>query len=181
MKKIRKLTFTYLYYLLVRQSGSPYSIATAVAIGVFTGFVIPIGGQVVVALVLAFMLRANKLTAIAATMITNPYTVPFIYPAQCYFGSILMGDPLDLQKIDLVFKNLFTNPDWETFLATGQEFLVPFFIGGFVLGVVSAFLGYFAAYGLIDHYRTRRKRKLNRKLASASKREEIPEPSDSDP
>jgi uncharacterized protein (DUF2062 family) len=91
-----------------------------------------------------------------------------------------MGSPLDIKTIKQVFENLFKNPNWETLLNMGEEFLIPFFLGGFVLGIVSAFFGYFSAYGLIDHYRNRRKRKLNRKLASVSKRDNSSAPSNPD-
>lgn len=171
MKKISKFSMTYLYYQLVRQSGSPASVSMGVAIGFFVGFLIPMGGQMVIAIILAFILKARKIPALACTWVTNPYTVPFIYPVQCYLGSVIMGSPLDFKTITEVFNNMFKNPSWQSLLEIGQEFLIPFFIGGFTFGIVSATIGYFSAYGMIEQYRSRRKKKLNKKLSAVAHRQ----------
>ena len=169
MKKLKKISPVYWYYFIVRQRGSANSLALGVAIGLFIGFLIPMGGQMVFALSFALIFRASKIMALGCTWVTNPYTVPFIYPAQCYLGSILMGSPLNFQKITMVFKIFFQNPNWDSFMKIGQDFILPFFIGGFSIGVVSAFLGYFTAYGMIESYRSRRKKKLNRRLSSVAR------------
>ena len=46
------------------------------ALGLFAGFVIPIG-QIFLALVLAFTVRANVPIASGVTLVTNPLTFPF--------------------------------------------------------------------------------------------------------
>ena len=83
----------------------------------------------------------------------------------------MMGSPIDFKTITDVFKNVFENPSWQSFLQIGQEFLVPFFIGGFTFGIVSATIGYFTAYGMIEKYRSRRKKKLNKKLSAVAHRD----------
>ena len=52
------------------------SVPRGVALGLFAGFVIPVG-QIFLALVLAFTVRANVPIASAATLVTNPLTFPF--------------------------------------------------------------------------------------------------------
>lgn len=52
------------------------NVPRGVALGLFAGFVIPIG-QIFLALVLAFTVRANVPIASAVTLITNPLTFPF--------------------------------------------------------------------------------------------------------
>ena len=52
------------------------NVPRGVALGLFAGFVIPIG-QIFLALVLAFTVRANVPIASGVTLVTNPLTFPF--------------------------------------------------------------------------------------------------------
>ena len=52
------------------------NVPRGVALGLFAGFVIPFG-QIFLALVLAFTVRANVPIASATTLVTNPLTFPF--------------------------------------------------------------------------------------------------------
>lgn len=52
------------------------NVPRGVALGLFAGFIIPIG-QIFLALVLAFTVRANVPIASAVTLVTNPLTFPF--------------------------------------------------------------------------------------------------------
>ena len=52
------------------------NVPRGVALGLFAGFVIPFG-QIFLALVLAFTVRANVPIASAVTLVTNPLTLPF--------------------------------------------------------------------------------------------------------
>ncbi|MEP3226461.1 MAG: DUF2062 domain-containing protein [Parasphingorhabdus sp.] len=53
------------------------SVPRGVALGLLTGFVVPLGGQTFVALFLALPIRANVPIAAVTTFITNPFTYPF--------------------------------------------------------------------------------------------------------
>lgn len=66
------------------------SIARGVALGLFAGFVLPIG-QIVLAALLAMTVRANVIIAAGATLITNPFTFPPIYFAAYTLGSHVTG------------------------------------------------------------------------------------------
>lgn len=65
------------------------SIPRGLAIGLFIGFLIPLG-QFVAAALLAIPLRANVFISAAATLVTNPLTFPFIYLAAFATGQGLM-------------------------------------------------------------------------------------------
>lgn len=65
------------------------NVARGVALGLFVGFILPIG-QVVVAALLAASARGNLLVAAVATLITNPLTFPPIYYAAFRTGSFLL-------------------------------------------------------------------------------------------
>lgn len=166
MKKLNRFTLRYLYFKLVKQRGSPDSVARGVAIGLFIGFFVPFGGQMVAAFFLAYLLKARKIPAVGCTWVTNHFTVPIFYPLLCYFGSVVIGNPMSLERIRHVFDGFFKDPSFSAFLQMGAEFLIPFLVGGFIVGVVSGAIGYFAALGMIEHHQARKKKRLYKKLAN---------------
>jgi uncharacterized protein (DUF2062 family) len=171
MKKLNKNSLRYLYFKLVKQQGPPDSIARGVAIGFFVGFLIPIGGQMALALALAYLFQAKKIPAMACTWVTNYLTVPFIYPIQCYVGSVLMGNKLTFEHIQNIFNKFFKDPSLSGLFNLGIDIFVPFLVGGALFGIVSAFFGYFAAYGMIVRYRQRSDRRLRMKLSASTKKD----------
>lgn len=66
------------------------SVALGMAVGVFFGFLIPLG-QFLFAGALAIMLRANVPAALASTLVTNPFTFGPVYYAAYVVGSWLLG------------------------------------------------------------------------------------------
>jgi uncharacterized protein (DUF2062 family) len=171
MKKLNKNSLRYLYFKLVKQQGPPDSIARGVAIGFFVGFLIPIGGQMVLAWILAYLLQAKKIPAMACTWVTNYFTAPFIYPVQCYVGSIILRDKLTLKYFENILNDFIKNPSFGAFWDLGVGIFIPFLVGGALFGIVSGFFGYFAAYGMITRYRQRSDKRLRMKLSVSSKKE----------
>ena len=74
------------YFKLIRANDTPHAIALGFAFGMFFGTAIPLG-QAVLAVLFAFIFRANKIVAFAVTWVSNPYTTPFMYLFFCYIGS----------------------------------------------------------------------------------------------
>lgn len=66
------------------------NVARGVALGLFVGFIIPVG-QIVVAALLAATARGNLLVAAVSTLVTNPFTFPPIYYAAWRTGRFLLG------------------------------------------------------------------------------------------
>lgn len=66
------------------------SVSRGIALGLFAGFLLPVG-QIVLAALLAGSARANVLIAAAATLVTNPLTFPPIYYAAYRTGSFILG------------------------------------------------------------------------------------------
>lgn len=138
------------------------SIARATAIGLFCSMV-PLPGQMIVAVFIAIRVGANVPLAFSLIFITNPLTMPVIYLSAYLLGSALLDAPV----IDATAVNWldFTSPE---LLSIWPSFLV----GCFVMGLLVAFLGYFIADGLwririaqriADRARRRRERKMREK------------------
>lgn len=68
-------------------------VALGVALGVFFGFLVPLG-QIPLSAASAVVLRANVPAAVASTLVTNPVTFAPIYYAAYRFGHWVVGEPL---------------------------------------------------------------------------------------
>ena len=162
----RKLRVWYLS--LVKQSGTPESISRGVAVGFFTGFFIPFGLQTVAAVILAFIFKARKIPAIACTFVTNPWTVPVIYPLQCFLGSKLIGGDMTWKTANELISTFIKERTLDAFTELGTEIITPFFVGGLFLGLIFSVCSYYASYGMIVSYGKRAEARLAKRLSRQS-------------
>ncbi len=153
-----------LYLRMMRSSGAPEYTARGVALGLFVGFLVPIGLQLAVVIPLAFLFKASKVMAAAFTFVTNHLTVILIYPLQCYIGSYLIFNPLTYAEVSGKLKEMLSCESWSGVLTElsrlGIELAMAFFAGGLLFAVVFGAIGYVVSLQLIVRYRERRARKL---------------------
>ena len=130
----------------------PESVAAGWALGMFIGCAVPFGLQLLVSIPLALMMRVSKIGATVATLITNPVTIFFIYPAQTWvmfnllFGHREMGE---LPK------------EWtrQSVMALSGPVIISFFLGGLVLALILSPLTYFIVKRIVVKYRQLRPRR----------------------
>jgi len=131
---------------MVRDPLPPEDVAAGWALGMFVGCAIPFGLQLVVSVPLAMMMRVSKIGATLGTLITNPLTIFFIYPAQTwavynvFFGGREMGE-------------LPTEWTRETVMALSGPVIISFFLGGIFLALVLTPITYFAVKHIVIGYR----------------------------
>ncbi|GAB4246848.1 MULTISPECIES: DUF2062 domain-containing protein [Deferrisoma] len=148
-------TTKYLYYRCVRLHGKPREVAFGLALGLLVGFSPTMGFQMVIAVVLATLLGQNKLAAALGVWITNPLTAPVIYSLTYSVGAWILGMPL-------------RPPEgfWHALTDVGNlthHIFAPLWIGGFVVGIPVAALGWWITYEAVIAYRLKVKhRKANR-------------------
>lgn len=128
-------------------------IARGWALGAFVGSVIPFGVQIYVALPLSFLLRCSKVGALTGTLITNPVTILFIYPAQCWAGARVIGKDLSWQAISEAFKSVLEQQDWASLMQLSGDFIASFFVGGFLLAAIATPAMYFGVLSMVRSYR----------------------------
>jgi uncharacterized protein (DUF2062 family) len=142
---------------IVKESLSPNRVAAGWALGMFVGCSIPFGLQLIISVPLAIMMRVSKVGATVGTLITNPVTIFFIYPAQTYVMNLMLFDG------SLSFDRLMgLEWTWETVRKLGTEAMASFFIGGFVLAIILTPITYFIVKGIVVRHRA----KVNGTVAS---------------
>ncbi len=82
----------YVLYRIVRLRTNPHALALGCAAGVFAACTPLIGGQMVLATLLAYAMRANVPAAILATFFGNPLSWPVIWAATYVAGAHMIGE-----------------------------------------------------------------------------------------
>jgi len=117
-------------------------VARGAALGLFVGFVVIIGLQLVVVIPLAFLLKAQRLSAVAFTFITNQVTVFFIYPIQCMVGGYFLGQDMKMAVISERLKDITLEFTWAKFRALGGDLMAAFLLGGLIFGIIAVAVAY---------------------------------------
>jgi uncharacterized protein len=148
LSHLRKWLFNNFLEPLVKSRNPPRYDAASVAIGLIIGFVIPVGGQLLILAFLRFFLSFNYLVAAGFTLVSNPFNmIPLYY---CYYclGSYVLGRSINLhferfEKLmtPVMDKSYF----WEALVAfaeLGSDILLRWFVAAVLLATVFGFLGY---------------------------------------
>lgn len=143
---------------------TPHNIAFAVALGFFIACVVPLGVHTIVVLILAFVLRIDRLLAFAATWIINPYTIPVIYPVFCFIGSRFTCASKSFYDINKIFVTLLKDFSLANLMKMGKGLMIAFFVGGFICGMILGIIGYLITYKLVIVYRQNRGKRVYNKL-----------------
>jgi hypothetical protein len=138
------------------------------ALGVFVGIMPIMPFQIVVAVALALLFRASKITAAVGTWISNPATWYVVYFYDYKLGSTLLGISHDRAFFSSVMRALDSGEAptavISKILGAGGTGFAAFLIGGFIIGVLIAVPSYFIWLGVFRYIHLwRRSRKRIRK------------------
>lgn len=138
------------------------SVPRGVALGLFCGFIIPIG-QIFLAAFLALPARANVPLAALVTFVTNPFTLPFWLVMAKQTGELVLNTKVAM-GMDTV-QRLAADGGW---LSAGFELAGVTAFGFIVLAVVTASVGYLVSgwlwRAIINRRWARRLRRMERRL-----------------
>jgi uncharacterized protein (DUF2062 family) len=157
------------YERFIKIRGDPRNIALGFALGLFVGMSPTFGFQTAIAIFLAALFKWNKISAAAGVWITNPITTPFIYGMTYLAGAKILGmnkanNPIAEFNIEAIGQILYKAPGIFWSLT----------VGGVVLGLPLAVVGYYFSYKVIGRYQADIKRKIaKQKEKLASKKERI--------
>ncbi len=164
-RKPRRATLRRRLRWLIALRGSPEAIAGGVAIGMFVAFTPTIGLQMVIAALLATLLKANRPAAVAIVWLTNPLTVPPLFAGTYWVGTFFHAGPPVAEVHALLsdtMRMIASHDYWAlhhqftTFLAVGWRILIPLLIGGVLVGTILGSISYVATLRMVGRYRRRR-------------------------
>jgi len=151
-------------YRVLHVDDTPHRIALGLAIGVFVAWTPTMGVQMVLTVLLAALLRANKLVGVPFVWISNPLTIPVIYGPNYLIGRWLLGSkteaPNFLDAISWTGGPIEKIQAW--WQATWGVFW-PLWIGSILMGLVLGVGTYFATRYAVVTYRRRRERRIRRR------------------
>ena len=142
----------------------PERTARAFAIGVFIAFSPFLGLHTIMATLVAFIFRFNKIAIYSGTFINNPVLtlVPIII-ASYAIGAFILGQPLRIspEGLDLLKEpHLLTGDYYRKLVREGSEIVWPFTIGGTVLSVVCSAIAYPVTFWMLRKRRQRKAQKI---------------------
>lgn len=134
-----------------------YSASMAMFTGLFVAF-LPIPGQMLLAAVLAVLLRCNLPLSVALVWITNPVTMPAIFYIAYRVGALLIdvNAPVESFEMSLAWLQSRMEVIWR-----------PLLVGSVLCGLLVGSLGYFVVNLLwrmhvMHHWRQRRLKRARR-------------------
>ncbi|MBN1572099.1 MAG: DUF2062 domain-containing protein [Deltaproteobacteria bacterium] len=134
-KKKKRRSFKDLLKRAVKSDDTPGQIALGMGIGVLMAFSPLAGTQTIFALGLSFILRANKLSALAGTFFANPFTMPVFYFYELKLGKAILGYSLEMP--DNVVN------DFNGLMSLGSEVMLSLVVGFLMVGTITAVIAYF--------------------------------------
>ena len=157
-----------LYYKIVREKASPEYIARGWAIGMFYGCLIPFGLQLVCSIPTAFILKGSKIGASVGTLLTNPVSIFFIYPAQCWVGGKMLGRNITYARAEECMKQIINHDGpwyegYQMLYEAGLDIILAFFAGGGLLTLIMTPITYFFILSITKRYKA-----LRQKITAAS-------------
>jgi uncharacterized protein (DUF2062 family) len=137
------------FHSLLHLEDSAHSLALSFGVGVFIAFCPLVGFHTVLAFFFIWLFRLNMVALFLGAFLNNPWT---IFP--------IMGGSLWLGTVFYPVGDSISSIHWSSITSWGffdqfKPYVIPFFIGSTVLGVVSGLIGYVVALYLIELYRDR--------------------------
>lgn len=119
---------------VARQRDSMHSVALGAAVGMFLGNIPTLPFQTGAAFFVAWILRINKLAAVAATIVSNPLTNAFFYGVYFFLGSLVISLPPGVFNPE--------NFSLSMLFSAGWRLLLVMTVGGAMFGLPVSFITY---------------------------------------
>jgi uncharacterized protein len=133
---------------------SPARLAAALAVGAFIGYTPFWGVQMVLALILATLLRLNRTVTVAGTWLNLPWTAPLVYAAALRIGHVVVPDPEGVRSAGLA--SLLADPvafGWRRALSVLSDMSTPFLVGTTIVASCVAVVTFCVVFGVAGRRR----------------------------
>jgi len=117
-------------------------IAVNFTVGILIGLLIPIGLQTIGVILLCSIFKLNFFIVVFATLITNPFTVVFIYYSAFKLGDLIVNSGISWSAIEKVINN----PEFDSIFNLSLDTLLVIYTGLSIESIVFGSLTYFLVY-----------------------------------
>jgi len=149
----------FLVYRVMSLNDTPHRIALGVAVGIFVTWTPTIGLQMILTLVLATLLKANKFVGLPFVWISNPLTFIPIYGPNYWLGSAILGKG-DESALKSLAKASTAGSNWMEITSNWFKAIGPIFwelwIGSLIIALFLGMVAYFVIYHMTILYRKKR-------------------------
>lgn len=150
----------YYWLRLKRMRSTPHQIALGCAVGVFASITPLLGVQMLLAVLLAFLIRANIPAALIGTFFGNPLSWPIIWGATYFLGCYVLDieNGLTLYGLEYYLRGLGNaiaswSPDIiERAVSLVWPILKPMLAGSMVIGIATGAAVYYVVRPLVAAY-----------------------------
>lgn len=144
INKIKKF-IKQVYLKIFRINDTPIRIALGFGLGVFAGLMPGTGP--IAALVLAFLFRVNRASALLASVLSNTWVSLIAFLLAIKIGSVVLG--LNYQDVYAGWSALVKNFKWEKlFEASVLDILIPLAVGYFIIALIFAGVAMIVVYAI---------------------------------
>lgn len=156
----------YIAFRLMRVRATPHQLALGFAIGVFAAITPLVGVQMLLAGLIAVVLRASFAAAMLGTIFGNPLTWAAVWPATYASGCFLLGLPVAVKTEDLAQQlSAFGNSVWQlspemigSAIGLAWPYIKPMLVGTLPVGAVIALVCYIICKRAAFAHQQRRRR-----------------------
>lgn len=163
----RRLKYYYLRFLRLR--GEPHELALGMAFGVFAGMMPIIPFQVALAVAIALLFKASKITAAIGTWISNPLNWYFMYLYAYKIGASITGVKEGKEILTSVINSISRGDEiaviWGKLLSASMPLISSLLIGGIIMGIVASVPSYFIFLKVFWQIRKWRQKRKEKKAA----------------
>lgn len=131
----------------------PGRLAAAWSLGVAIGFSPLVGLHTAIALVLAFLLRLNRIDVVLGTLVINPWTMVVYVPSAVVVGSWITGSQLTFGDASGA---LLTQPLWRLSSGYARNVVVSWLAGATLCSLAAGGVTYLAVSHLVGWRRRQR-------------------------
>ncbi|MCA9601319.1 MAG: DUF2062 domain-containing protein [Polyangiales bacterium] len=175
---------------IVGLDDTPHRIAWGVFLGCVVGATPTLGFQIVIYLLVATLLRANKLSGLPIVFVTNPVTAVPLYYFAWRFGAWLLGSkPQNAARTERAMEELagtagggdwtrgvFTQDFWERVLNTILGMGIELWVGCIILGVAFGIPAYALTYRAVVQLRAAKEARERREAEQQQAGHDAPHP-----
>lgn len=159
--------FHYTRHRIVRLSDSTHKIALGLALGTGISFTPIIGTHFIQVGFLAFLFRANLISALIGTFAGNPWTFPFMWWAAIKFGAYLLSI-FGVAASETLPEHVDLTTLWHIFTSEPVRIFLPWALGGYLIAFLSVPLTYPVFYRMVCVAKVARAKARLRKVHKAA-------------